>query len=48
VRLSVSGSREAPVELAAVVARHTEGGFAVKFEVVTAELLVLLESLGSS
>jgi hypothetical protein len=48
VRLSVSGSREAPVELAAVVVRHTDRGFAVTFGGVTVELLSLLASLGMS
>lgn len=48
VRLLVSGFGERSVELQVGVVRHTEGGFAVRFELVTVELLSLLESLGPS
>lgn len=47
VLLHVSGLGDLPVEVAAVSVRHTERGFAVKFDDSSVGLLLLLESLGA-
>lgn len=48
VSLAIESAGSPPVMLAASVVRHTETGFAVAFDSVTVELLMLLESLGPS